>query len=213
VKYVEMFLRLRCSSDVLGLLSPIGSGYCKEISEAMAIRNRIRNITLDNPMKYNIVELCAGNPIPSVLSIFSLPVSRAVAIDKRKVGRKYARIRRFQYIEKNIYDEDIVDLIDENTIIMGSHACKNLTPRIIEIYKNSKASHLVTIPCCVGDIDSEFIKTYSNSLEGMNKYSKWCYYLQHLMNGKPYELEFDKDCLSPCNGIIYNNKWSINENL
>lgn len=205
MKYVEMFLRLRCSSDVLELLSPIGSGYCKEISEAMTLRNQIRKLTLDNPMKYNILELCAGNPISSTLSLFSLPVSRAIAVDKRRVNRKYARVRRFDYIEKNIYDDDITELIDENTIVMASHPCKNLAPRIIEIYKKSKSSYLVMMPCCVGDVSNEFKKLYSNSLVGLNKYKVWCRYLQYLANGRPYELMIDRDCLSPVNCIVSDN--------
>jgi hypothetical protein len=205
MKYVEMFLRLRCSSDVLGLLSPIGSGYCKEISEAMTLREKIRKLTLDNPMKYNIVELCAGNPISSALSLFSLPVSRAVAVDKRIVRRKYARIRRFEYIEKNIYDDDIIDLIDENTIIMASHPCKNLAIRIIEIYKNSKSPFLIIMPCCVGDVSDEFKKKYSNSIFRLDKYKTWCRYLQYLTNGRPYELMRDRNCLSPVNCIVSDN--------
>ncbi len=199
MKYVEMFLRLRCSSDVLELLSPIGSGYCKEISEAMTLRNKIRSLTLDNPMKYNILELCAGNPISSILSLFSLPISRAVAVDKRKVNRKYARVRRFNYIEKNIYDKDIVDLIDENTIILASHACKNLSVRIIEIYKNSKSNFLYCLPCCVGDISDEFKKLFIYSLTGSNKYDIWSRYLEYISGGI---METDNNCLSPCNNII-----------
>lgn len=200
-----MFLRLRCSSDVLELLSPIGSGYCKEISEAMTLRDKIRKLTLDAPMKYNIVELCAGNPISSILSLFSLPISRAVAVDKRRVNRKYARVRRFNYIEKNIYDDDIIELIDENTIVMASHPCKNLATRIIEIYKNSKAPYLVMMPCCVGDVSDEFKKLYSNSLFGLSKYRVWCRYLQYLANGRPYELMVDRNCLSPVNCIVSDN--------
>ncbi len=211
MKYIEEFLSLRCSSDVLGLLSPIGSGYCKEISEAMVLRHRIKKLTLSNKMKYNVVELCAGNPFSSILSLFSLPVTRAVAVDKRKINRKYMRIKRFEYIEKNIYDADIVDLIDENTIIIASHPCKNLATRIIEIYKNSKANFLFCIPCCIGNISDEFKKLYSNSSFGLDKYKVWCRYLQYMANGKPHELEFDEYCISPCNYVVIANKNERNE--
>lgn len=202
MKYVEEFLSLRCSSDVLGFLSPIGSGYCKEISEAMTLRNRIRCLTLENPMKYNVVELCAGNPLSSVLSLFSLPVSKAVAVDKRIVKRAYPRIRRFNYVEMNIYDDKIFDLIDENTIILASHACKNLSVRIIEIYKNSKANFLYLMPCCVGDISDEFKEKYLSSIIGFEKYKIWSFYLQYMATGRPFELEFDEHCISPCNCVV-----------
>lgn len=199
MQYVDYFLNLKCASDVLEIVSPINAGPAKEISEAVTIVKRLRKETLKNPMKYNILELCAGNPLPSMITVFTQPVDYVVAVDKRKVLRKWERVNRFRYETMNIYTDDVFKLINENTIIISSHPCKELAKRIVQLYLNSPARSLYLIPCCVGKHipgdfpQKDFIKS------NMGNYKAWGMHLAFMCNGK---IEQDNKCLSPKNLII-----------
>lgn len=204
MKYVDYFLKLKCSPDVLGIVNPINAGPAKEISEAVTIIKRLREETVKNPMKYNILELCAGNPLPSILSVFCQPVEYAVAVDKRVIDRKYELAKRFRYVNQDIYDDAVFDLINKNTIIISSHPCSELAKRIVYIYLNSSARSLYLIPCCIGTVvpgefpQKEFVR------KGLGKYKTWAMYLALKCNGK---LEQDNYCLSPANILIRAKKY------
>jgi len=204
MKYVDYFLKLKCSSYVLSIVNPISAGPAKEISEAVTIIKRLREETLKEPMKYNVLELCAGNPLPSILSVFCQPVDYAVAVDKRIIERKWEEVRRFKYLKMDIYNDDIFSLINDNTIMISSHCCSSLAKRIIDIYNNSVARSLYMIPCCIGKMipadfpQKEFLK------EEIGKYKTWAVYLSMLCNGK---LDQDNYCLSPANVLIRAKKY------
>src|SRR3990170_6036520 len=86
--HLSRFLSLKCSGDVLNAVNPIRNAE-KEISESWAILRKIKPLTLTNKMQYNVLDLCAGNAITSVLSAFVLPVSSATATDIRPRKRNY----------------------------------------------------------------------------------------------------------------------------
>jgi len=156
-KYIAMFLRLRCAGDVLNVVSPI-QNITKEITESMAVIKYIKRITIKQPMKYTIYDLCAGNALTSVLSVFMLPVKNAVSIDKKDRKRKWHLADRFKYLVKSIYDIKIRE-IEKDSIIISVHPCTSLAKEVIRIYNESSAKYLIIVPCCVGKIKGlpEFI--------------------------------------------------------
>lgn len=211
-EYLSRFLKLRCCGDILNIVCPVSSGIEKEISEAFSIITNVKPIVLGEKDKYKILDLCCGNPLGSILSAFLLPIKEVIAVDKKEVKRNYELIRKFQYIEGDIYNDSIFDLIDEDTIIMAIHPCRELAKRIIEIYNESKANYLFLMPCCEGDYsklkNSRFL---AENLSGVDhplektsgNYLTWVYYLSTLCDCR---IVIDKKCASPKNAIIIGKK-------
>lgn len=194
-KYLDEFLRLDCCGDILNIVTPL-SHAPKEITESMAIISRLREETLSNPMKYQVLDLCAGNALTSLISVFLLPVYFAYAVDKIKRKRDYSKARAFEYIELDIFDDKIYEYIEETTIIISVHPCRGLATQIIDIYNNSPARSLYLIPCCIGKFQMTAKQFLCNTL---GKYHAWCYYLASRCNGN---IEVDANCTSERNAII-----------
>lgn len=195
MKYLDEFLRLNCCGDILNIVTPL-SHAPKEITESMAIISRLRGETLSNPMKYQVLDLCAGNALTSLVSVFLLPVYFAYAVDKIKRNKDYSKARAFEYIELDIFDEKVCEYINENTIIISVHPCRGMAARVVEIYKNSPARSLYLMPCCIGKYR---IPAKQFLCENMGKYHAWCYYLASLCNGS---IEIDANCISKANAVI-----------
>ena len=194
-KYLGKFLSMDCCGDILNIVTPI-SHAPKEITESMAIIERLRGEVLPNPMKYQILDLCAGNALTSLTSVFLLPVKQAVAVDKKKRNRDYHKANRFRYVELDIFTDETFNFIDENTIIISVHPCRGMAARVVEIYNNSPARSLYLMPCCIGKYR---IPAKQFLCENLGKYQAWCYYLASLCNGS---IEIDANCISKVNAVI-----------
>ena len=194
-KYLGKFLSMDCCGDILNIVTPI-SHAPKEITESMAIIERLRGEVLPNPMKYQILDLCAGNALTSLTSVFLLPVKQAVAVDKKKRNRDYHKANRFRYVELDIFTDESFNFIDENTIIISIHPCREMAARVVEIYNTSPARSLYLMPCCIGKYR---IPAKQFLCENLGKYQAWCYYLASLCNGS---IELDENCISKANAVI-----------
>lgn len=198
--YVDEFLSMKCCGDVLNVCNPIGNKARKEISESMALIKRVKHLALKDRDRYNVLDLCAGNALTSVLAVHLLPIKNALAIDKRKRVREWRRVKRFEYVLGDIYDSlhvrNIKDCIDENTIIVSSHPCGQLAREIVKIYWNSRAKALFIIPCC----DGKLTRKYPQELfVKMGHYWVWCYDLAKDIDGN---ITTDEKCLSPKNIVV-----------
>ena len=199
--YVDEFLTLKCCGDVLNVCNPIGKNARKEITETMALIKHVKRLALSHPGKYNVLDLCAGNALTSVLAVHLLPIDYAVAIDKRPRERQWNRVKRFLYRNADIYDtknrlNEHPFYINEDTIIVSSHPCSNLARRIVEIYKNSKAKALFILPCCYGKINRQYPQWFYTKL---GKDWVWCWDLAQDIGAK---LSKDERCLSPRNILL-----------
>jgi len=195
-KHLQEFLNLRCAGDVLNVVNPIGNKANKEITESIAVMRQVRKIALAKPNFYSLYDFCAGNALTSVLSLFVLPIRFSMAIDIKKRERHWDLARNFIYNNQDIFNFD-PKTVESNSIIIAVHACGKLANRVIEIYKESNASHLILMPCCTGEYNygkyPAIIKTRLGS------YLLWCLSLSESVNGK---LIVDNHCLSPKNAII-----------
>jgi len=195
-RYLNEFLNLKCSGDVLNIVNPLGRKAEKEITEAMAIVKRIKLVTIGRPMKYTLYDFCAGNALGSILSTFLLPIKQTFAFDKTPLNRKYETVKRFKYIEENIYNFDEKTIV-EDSIIMAIHSCGDLANRICDIYLNSKARYLFLIPCCNGVFN---VSKYPEIMRTkLGKYVLWSLELRNKVDGKMF---IDNYCLSPKNCVI-----------
>jgi hypothetical protein len=193
MNYVNQFLKLKCSGDVLNIVGPMNQAE-KEISESMAIIKRIQGIALREPMQYTLYDLCAGNALTSVIAAYLLPFKQVIAVDKRERNRKWDTVKRFKYVVGDIKHIEM----EEKAVIIGVHACGEASRMIIALYNLSEAEHLVLMPCCVGQIRMSLPQIIR---ETVGKYLIWCWDLAGGCIGK-VNLTVDTNCLSPCNGII-----------
>ena len=198
--YTCEFLSLKCAGDVLNIVNPMAKAE-KEITESMAIIKKLRPIALSAPMKYALIDLCAGNALTSVLAIHLLPFNSAIAVDKRRRNRKWDNVRRFNYKQADIYTAPYYEYApnDTESVIIASHACGDLARKIIEIYNDYPlCKHLVMLPCCVGKFELNMPQIFSKKL---GKYLLWCHELWLSAKGHVSIAKDDK-CLSPCNIVI-----------
>lgn len=195
MSYINEFLNLNCAGDVLNVI-PKQHNYHKEITESWAMIRRIKSIVMEKKLYYIIRDLCAGNALTSVLTSFMLPIYIAEAVDKKRRSGRYDGVRKFRYIEGDIYS-NYFDYLSDKNIIISVHPCKNLAERIIEIYNNSNAPYLFLMPCCINPVGlDQFL------VEETDKYTAWCYHLKGLIKNSNVSIVKDKQILSPCNIII-----------
>jgi len=202
-KYLLSFFQLKCCEDILEVSGSI-QNRDKEITEAMAIVKQLKKIVLKEKSKrvFTIYDLCAGNALTSLISVFLLPVRKAVAIDLRERSRDWYCVERFGYRQQSIYDID-VNSIEENSIIVSVHPRSRLAEKVVNIYNNSKACHLVLMPCCIGDVTK--IRPPKFIVSKIGKYLSWSWYLLSMCVGKTRMLE-DKNVISPKNAIVVASK-------
>ncbi len=199
--YTSEFLNLKCAGDVLNCVSPLGNKSRKEITESMGMIKRIRSIFLSEPMKYSLLDLCAGNALTSVLAVHLLPVLNANAVDIRPRKRNWSKAKRFVYNHMDIHSKGIFTFIDANTVIICVHGCGNLARRVIEIYKKSQAKAVFMMPCCGGTIKRKYPLVVEKA---MGKYVLWSWDLLQDITEKESKKIFvvDKKILSPRNIIV-----------
>lgn len=196
--YVSEFLSFKCAGDVLNIANPVMRAE-KEISESMAIIKKLRPLALADPMKYTLIDMCAGNALTSLIAIHLLPFAKAIAVDKRPRSRKWDNAKRFKYVTADIHD--VTHYLPEGGefIVMSSHACGELSRRIIEVYNdNPSCKHLVMLPCCIGNYQSTMPQILSKKV---GKYLLWCHDLWLSAHGHSTIASDDK-CLSPCNIVV-----------
>lgn len=197
--YVSQFLKIKCAGDVLNICNPIDRAE-KEISETYSMIRKIKRIVLNKKMKYVLYDFCAGNALTSVLSVFLLPVKKAVAIDRRPRKRNWHLVKRFEYIFENIFDFDPKN-IESPSIIIGVHSCGILAKRIIEIYNNSMAKYLLLMPCCE-KWRGENSTLPTAIIEALDSSLRWSYHLTTKIKNSYVNIVKDRYCLSAQNNII-----------
>jgi len=195
--YINEFFGLKCSGDVLNAVGRLGHEPTKEISESMGITKRIKSLLIPNPGKYNILDLCAGNALTSVLASHLYKLDHAVAVDRQERVRNWDIVKGFKYVFQDIYDSSIFDLIDKNTIIISVHCCGNLAKRIREIYEKSQAKALFMMPCCLARLEHRYPEIIEKKL---GNYMLFCWDLTYGMEN-PIMI-VDDHILSPKNIII-----------
>ena len=198
-KYVNKFLNMKCAGDIIGIAGPMKK-YEKEITEAMAMKEAIKKFALKKPNEYQVVDVCSGNGLTPLLTAFTLPVSNSIAIDIKDRYRPWHLAKRFAYITGDIKTTSFESFLNNNPyqiILTACHACKGMAEHIINLYHQVDiVKHLVLMPCCIGQEKSNYPAVIR---EKLTRYELWCCYLNELARG---ELKFDKNVISPCNGII-----------
>lgn len=195
-EYLDRFLKYRCAGDIMNVVGKMSRPE-KEITESMGIIRKAKGLFLESPMKYHVIDMCAGNALTGILSVFTLPVSHATAIDLQKRNGRYDLVNRFNYIEGDIMN--IRSFIKDTTVIFGVHPCQSAR-LIIDIFNNSDAKALYLLPCCEG---SYSLRGLSFLHEKLDSYDLWTYWLAQRIDAKAeVSITRDEKILSPKNNVI-----------
>lgn len=195
MKLVDEFLSLKCSGDVLNAAGPVKNA-AKEISESMSLIHAVKSTILREPMKYHIVDLCAGNALTSIIAIHLLPIISATAIDIKPRARvSHLEVKRFRYVQGDIYDDLLWMGFPRPFIVVSSHPCGDLA-RVIVI--KASEERFAVMPCCLPKKlpDSSTERFVAGKL---GKYAAWAFCLARLSGG---EITEARHCLSPARLMV-----------
>ena len=202
-RYVNEFLSLKCGPLVLESVGILGHKPDKEISEAMGVIRKLREIVLHQPDKYQLVDLCSGNALVPVIAAHLLPITKSYAIDKLIRKRQWNMTRNFEYHNINIFDDSMHKFFKKPTILTAIHSCRQAAEKTIDLFNNNpNIEHLILIPCCEGNINdpiSQFIK--HESYAGL----AWTVKLAMKCHGET-QISKDNFIMSPKNHIIVSRK-------
>jgi len=201
MRYLNEFFSLRCSGDVLNACAPFHNG-AKEVAEAMAMRKLLKGLLLDRPMELAVVDLCSGNALLPLLSVFTLPAREAIAVDRRPRNRDWHEAKRFRYLNLDIYSDEVVALVKEAApaVVTSIHPCSTLAERVISVYQEADAEALLLMPCCVGPASHRWVDALPSFIP-ISKYDRWVAYLAGLA-GDHSSVKRDDHIPSPANCII-----------
>lgn len=202
-RYLRRFLDLKCAGDILNATAPINDA-AKELTVAMAAIKHLKPFFLNAPMQRNLVDLCAGNALTSIIATHMLPVYMSIAVDKTPRYRPgHSNVQRWHYRQKDIFVDNNEESVSSYAVV-AVHACGQLAVRIIELYHQwSNARLLVLLPCYRGSMKGHPVPSAFASR--VSKYEAWAWHLAELAKGT---LHIDADILSPCNAVIVAEKLS-----
>ena len=148
-------------------------------------------------MKRNLLDVCAGNALTSILAVHLLPVNGALAIDtspRRRNG--YRHVQRWEYGQG---DFTLWTPIDLPFALVAVHACgKAAIDAIACFHRWDCARLLVLMPCCHGNQTPRRIIPQAFR-DKISKYEAWAWWLAEQAGG---DLYVDPNILSPCNAIV-----------
>jgi hypothetical protein len=200
-KYIDKFLALRCAGDVHNVTFPV-QNMAKEISESMGMINHLRSLVLKEPMRYTLLDLCAGNALTGIIGIHLLPIKAAHAFDiKPHTKRNYQDVKRFTYHQQDINANEgpLPDLMrtlaPTDTIIIGVHPCGMLATTIINLAFLYQVEHVAVMPCCQSQIEP-----WMASVPFLSREEKW---LMTLASPHKLHIKVDRHIMSPRRYILH----------
>lgn len=203
-EYVNRFLSLRCSGDVLNATGRLREAE-KEITESMAVIQHLKGITLTDKMKYRVFDLCAGNALTSILAVHLLPVKSAIAVDLKKRSGNYGMVSRFFYLQEDIRK---LSFDKEDSIIISVHPCKAANI-IVDIFNTNKSvKHLIMMPCCNGSYQDVTCYGWLHETKKVSVYDLWTLHLAQNIKDARVRIVTDRKVLSPKRNIIIANRLS-----
>jgi len=166
VKYINEFIGLNCSADLLALkVFP----NVKEISESFAAYNAVKNhlkykIKLEDPSIYCA---CVGDGnTPRTGATFAFRSKWIIeSIDPRLIQKEeYTKIKRLKVINKGFEDVQLPEVNKHVMIHVHSHA--DIDRCIKQAQQYCKQLIVITIPCCVDHnfkkYNLEYYKEYND---------------------------------------------------
>lgn len=148
-KYVNDFMKLKCSLDVLPMV--LGTGdISKEISEIMGFWNAIRKNINIHPGDSEVDVFVVGDGNTPRLGAFIACMSRwnVVSIDPRMKNKNWGIKRLITFSFK--FEDVIVNYFSsgKKAIILLPHAHVNAEEVLLKFGTDATERHLISSPCC-----------------------------------------------------------------
>ncbi|AAC06716.1 methyltransferase [Aquifex aeolicus] len=179
--------------------------FWKEISEAMAVRERIKDHLIRDP-NHVVIDLCSGKGFLSTLVALMHPKTKVIAVDIDEGADRehFTYLKNAQFVKADIMSEEVEKLIKEagdKVILTGIHLCRDLSERFIELVNNNEnVKFAVLMPCCEGNFPRE---KYQFLIDELGVYEAWCYYLKDKFDENlKVKMKRDKKVISPKNIVL-----------
>ncbi len=179
--------------------------FWKEITEAMGVRERIKDYLIRDP-EYVVIDVCSGKGFLSTLVALMHPKSKVIAVDlDTSADREHFKyLKNAEFINMDIMSEDFEKLVREagdKVILTGIHLCRDLSERFIDIVnRNENIKYAVLVPCCEGKFPRE---RYQFVIDELGVYAGWSLYLKDkVREDLKVTLKRDKKIISPKNIVL-----------
>ncbi|GAB6066401.1 methyltransferase [Aquifex pyrophilus] len=179
--------------------------FWKEVSEAMAVRERIKDLLIRDP-SHVVIDACSGKGFLTTLVGLMHPKTKVISVDiDEGADREHLKyLKNVEFINMDIMSEEFEKLVrdaGEKVILTGIHLCRDLSERFIELvnrYDNVKLA--VLMPCCEGKFPRE---KYQFIIDELGVYEGWCCYLKDKFSQDlKVRIKRDKKVISPKNVVI-----------
>ena len=184
--------------------------FNKEITEAMAINSQVRKFIYKYGKDVTLIDVGSGKGFLTLLLASLYPSTEVIAIDNNILLNKeqYTYFDNVTFIRASIFHDEMEEILKthDKVVMAGSHLCKDLAVRFIELYNNNyNIMASVLMPCCIGHIPRAVRYKYTliNKELGNNRgnYITWCMYLASLYK-EPVRYKVDREVLSPRNVLL-----------
>jgi len=206
-KYLEKFNKFRCKKEFLNIFKGKSMSFLKkEITEALAIKERLKRVLSNKSEDYILVEIGSGKGYFSVLMALFYKDLEIYMIDKNP-NINLEHIKKFENIKflnldirKKEFEEFFNELIKKNKkiIVVAIHLCQDNAKELVKFYNKFKKSIeiFILVPCCPGS----FVK--ADKSVNVDPYLQWSFYLFNLIESKNKSMVKDKNMISERNIII-----------
>jgi len=181
--------------------------FWKEITEAIAVRNRIKRFILRNKdleIKY-VLDLGCGKGLLTLLTALFHKDLHIYCIDTDETAnRDYMHhLNNASFVKMDIKSpqlEEFIASLDGNIIMTGIHLCTDLSIRFLELHRKfDKIKFSVLVPCCIGKFPHSRFRFI---IREMGIYEGWCAYLSCLAGPGKVIADRDTGILSDKNIVI-----------
>eukprot|EP00911_Craspedida_sp_UC1_P002389 UC1_evm1s1785 len=165
---------------------------------------------------FQLVDMCAGKSLTTVLASLTFPKMRILAVDKMTPHlAPHLDGRNASYLQADIFadifETELADILaqctgNKKTIMLGMHLCGFLSYRAIDLFLAvDQISALVLAPCCLPSKKVSSIVEDSGSKDWRVQYMHWAKVLAQRLGDVPgieVDCGTDEGVTSPRNAII-----------
>ena len=178
--------------------------FWKEISEAMGVRERIKDYLIKDK-DFVVIDACCGKGFLSTLTALMHPQVKVISVDiDDSADREHFNyLKNAEFKKMDIMSDEFEELVKsyDKVILTGIHLCRELSERFIDVVnRNENVKYAVLIPCCEGKFPRD---KYQFIIDELGVYEAWCYYLKDKVSENlKVKMKRDRKIISPKNIVI-----------
>ena len=208
------------------LVSGNEKNLAKEITESFAVRRLLNDYLeirgMDENSSVLVIDLCSGRGITASLLALEYPNSHIHMVDVDELVKleHVAALPNLFFHRHNAHATDLphqiqgLDAATKSacTVLIGTHLCGMLSPRLIELYEGVEAVEaMIVSPCCLKGALGNRVKDQAR-LGGREQYAVLCEALLAMVHTFAHkEIHVDENVRSPKNGFLFAHKVKLNQ--